>query len=339
MKDLKILQCAPSDDYYLFQVHLWLESLKEKGLSHKAVSLIFTPNYREMNPKWKQIEDLYPEAEFFHLKDEDSVTKLLGIYIPILRPYMLMKYWQLHPEMQEKAIFYCDADIVFLDSFNLEPFLNDDICYLSNTNSYINASYFDSKVKDVLPEKLEEYKTRDILNECCKLVGISREIAEKYNEHSGGAQYLLKNIDAKFWEKVLGDCIRIVTHLSSVNKVYFENENKGTQKWTSDMWSVLWNLWYKGLETKVVKELDFSWSSDHISKLETTSILHNAGIVSQLQGDIPVFYKGTYHQGKDPFTDPHLQYVFENEKSKTLCNWYYVSQLIKLKDKYNLKYS
>ncbi len=338
MKDLKIVQSCPDDDYYLWQTHLWLESLKEKGLSHKAISLIFTPDYREPNPKWKKVEELYPEAEFFHLKDEDKVSKLLGIYIPILRPYMLMKYWLLHPEMQDKAIFYCDADVVFLENFDLEPFLHDDICYLSNTNSYINASYFDSKVKDVLPEKLEEYKTRDILEECCKLVGVSRKTAMFYNEHSGGAQYLLKNIDVKFWEKMLGDCIKIKTHLSSVNKTYFENESRGFQSWCSDMFSLLWNLWNKGLETKVVKELDFSWSSDPISRIETTTILHNAGIVAQTQGDIPVFYKGVYHQGKDPFKEPHIYDVYENEKSKTLANWYYVKKLIELKSKYNLNY-
>jgi len=239
MKDLKFVQCVPDDYYYIWQTHLWLESLKEKGLSKDAISLIFTPNYREISDKWKKIEDLYPEAEFFHLKDEDNVSKLLGVYIPILRPYMLMKYWQLHPEMQEKAIFYCDADILFLEKFDLTPFIEGDICYLSNTNSYINASYFDSKEKQVLPEKLEEYKTRDILSETCKMVGISRKKAEKYNDHSGGAQYLLKNIDAKFWEKVLSDCIKIRTHLMSVNKYYFKDESAGFQSWCADMWSVL----------------------------------------------------------------------------------------------------
>jgi len=84
------------------------------------------------------------------------------------------------------------------------------------------------------------------------------------------------------------------------------------------------NLWKIDLETKVIKELDFSWSSDPISKIAETTILHNAGIVAQLQGDIPVFYKGIYHQGKDPFKDPHIYDVYEDSRSKTLANWYYV---------------
>jgi len=336
MKQLKFLQACPDDDYYIWQTHLWLESLKQLGKSDKAISLIFTPDYREFNTKWKELELLYPEAEFFFHKDTDKIGKLIGIYIPIIRPYILMKYFELHPKMKEKAIFYCDCDILFTDKFNIDSYLDDDINYLSNTNSYINASYFDSKVKDVKPELVEEYKQRDILDEACKLVGINREIAVKYNEHSGGAQYLLKNIDSEFWKKVLTDCIRIRVYLQQTNKQFFENENKGFQSWCADMWSVLWNLWKTEAETKVIPEMEFAWSSDSIDKLKNTTILHNAGIVGRLQGDISVFYKGDYHQGKSPFKDSHLEFVYNDEKSKTLCNHYYVTKLINLKQKYNL---
>ena len=344
MKDLKIVQSCPDDDYYLWQTHLWMESLKEKGLSHKAISLIFTPDYREPNPKWKKVEELYPEAEFFHLKDEDKVSKLLGIYIPILRPYMLMKYWLLHPEMQDKAIFYCDADVIFLERFDLEPFLHDDICYLSNTNSYINASYFDSKLNDVLPEKKDLYIENDVFNSLLNYIGISREIADKYNLHSGGAQYLLKNIDSDFWEKVMKNCIDIRLYLQSVNRVYFESENKGFQSWCSDMWAVLWTLWLKNQETRVIPEMNFAFSSDSIDKMEHIPILHNSGITGEFQTihqegkeiQIPTFYKGKYHQGKDPFEDERIYQI--NIKNKKLCNHYYLEKMIELHKKYKLKY-
>lgn len=338
-KDLKFISCQPDDDYYIWQVHLWLESLKEIGHSNKAIVLVFTPNFREYNTKWNELEKLYPESEFFKLKDEDGISKILGIYIPILRPYILMKYFQRNPQMREKAVFYCDSDILFTKHFNIEKYINDDIIYVSDTLSYINATYFDSKVKDVLPDKLEEYKKRDILEETTKLVGISREIAEKYNMDSGGAQYLLKNIDASFWDKVITDCLKIRLHLQDVNKQYFESESKGFQAWCADMWAVLWNVWKREQEAKIVPEMEFAWSSDSVTKLERVGILHNAGITGITQGDIPVFFKGTYHQGKSPFTDEYVEFVYNNEKSKTLCNHYYVQKLLELKNNYysNLK--
>lgn len=339
MKELQFIQACPDDDYYLWQVNLWLESLRNIGHSQLATSLIFTPKGREFNQKWKKIEALYPESEFVYYKDvENMVTKLVGIYIPVLRPYMLMKYFNSNPGIENKAIFYCDSDILFTEHFNISDYINDEVCYVSNTNSYINATYFDSKIHDVIPEKLEEYKKRDILEESASIVGISREIAEKHNLHSGGAQYLLKGITGKFWEKAIGDCIKIKVFLQTVNQQFFANESKGFQSWTSDMWAVLWNLWLEGKEVKIIPEMDFAWSSDPIYKLDLVGIFHNAGIVSQLQGEIPVFYKGIYHTGKNPFTDPHLELVYNDERSKTLCNHFYVQKMMELKQTHDINY-
>jgi hypothetical protein len=249
-----------------------------------------------------------------------------------------MRYFQDNPDMITKAVFYCDCDVIFTDKFNIDEFKDDDINYLSDTNSYINASYFDSKVRDVLPEKLEEYKTRDVLAEITSLVGINREIAEANNEHSGGAQYFLKNIDSDFWKKVMNDSVLIRTYLQNINKQFFKDENKGFQSWCADMWAVLWNIWLREQETKNIPELEFCWSSDPIEKLDRTTLLHNAGITGQNSMGYPAFYKGAYHAGKDPFKDTHLDVVLNDEGSKKHANHYYVQQLLELKQKYNLNY-
>ena len=151
-----------------------------------------------------------------------------------------------------------------MKDFNLDQFLEDEICYLSDTNSYINASYFDSKINQVLPEKLEEHKNRDILGELASVIGISREICEANNDHSGGAQYLLKNVDDDFWSKVINDCILIRTYLQTVNREYFKDENSGYQSWCADMWAVLYNIWFREQETRVVPEMAFAWATDPI---------------------------------------------------------------------------
>lgn len=342
MRELKFLQACPDDTYYTWQVHLWLESLREIGHSDKAVSLIYTPYYRQVNDKWQQIIDLYPEAEFHFYSDSndptENISKYLSIYIPVLRPFVLWKYFQEHPERVNDAIFYCDSDILFTKDFNVDNLLEDNICYLSDTNSYINASYFDSKINQVLPEKLEEYKTKDILHELTSMIGISRTVAEANNNNSGGAQYLLKNIDASFWQKVMKDCIVIRTYLQFINKEFFKEENAGFQSWCADMWAVLWNLWERNQETQVVKEMNFAWSTDPITKLDTHTILHNAGITGPIMNGVPVFYKGKYHSGQNPIEDSHLQTILNNPQAKTKCTWYYASKLQELSIKYKLNY-
>jgi hypothetical protein len=88
----------------------------------------------------------------------------------------------------------------------------------------------------------------------------------------------------------------------------------------------------------VVPEMEFSWASDPIEKVERLGIFHNAGMIGDTMGDIPTFYKGKYHSGIDPFTDPHMMTVYNDERSKTLGTHFYVSKLIELKQKYNLQY-
>jgi hypothetical protein len=225
-----------------------------------------------------------------------------------------------------------------MKDFNVDQFLEDDVNYLSDTNSYINAKYFDSKVHQVLPEKLEEYKGRDVLAEIASVVGISREIAEANNDHSGGAQYLLKNVDSDFWSKVMNDCILIRTYLQQVNREFFKDENTGFQSWCADMWAVLWNIWVREKETRVVPELAFAWATDPITKLDTHTIFHNAGIVSETGNGYPAFYKGKYHMGTDPTKDPNLDALLNNEESKKYCTWFYATKLNEIKNKYNLDY-
>lgn len=338
MKDFKYICVQPDDTYYTWQVHLWLESLRKRGESHKAIVLVFTPNFRELNTKWEQIVNLYPEAEFKFYKDEHDASQMLGIYIPVLRPYTLWRYWKDNPNMANETVLYCDSDVIFTEKFNIDNLLEDEISYVSDTNSYINATYFDSKVRDVLPEKLEEYKTRDVLAEVSSLIGVNREIAEEHNLHSGGAQYLLKNVDASFWSKVMNDCIIIRVYLQKINKEFFESENKGFQSWCADMWAVLWNLWLREKEVKIADEMGFSWAPDPIEKLETHPILHNAGIVSTEMDGYKCFYKGKYHTGSDPSKDVFLEEILKDEKSMKRCTGYYTQRLKELFDKYNINY-
>jgi hypothetical protein len=43
----------------------------------QAINLIFTPKGRENRDTWKQIENLYPEAEFHYYEDEDNLNRLI----------------------------------------------------------------------------------------------------------------------------------------------------------------------------------------------------------------------------------------------------------------------
>ena len=333
----------PIDRYFGWQIHLYIESCIQAGFDEDRIHvLMYVPKNRDRNMDlWNRIQAVHPKVKFFFYEDQ-GVQQYLGLYIPILRPHCLWQHFQAFPELSKETILYTDCDILWVEGLDIAKYFDDDICYISDAKSYLNASYFNSKIKDVLPDKLEEYKTRDILKEVCDIVGIDKQIAVDNNDNTGGVQYVLKGIDAAFWKKVEKDVISIRRHLLDVNKQFFENESKGIQSWCADLWTILYNLWYHNKEVKVVKEMEFSWVHDPLSKLETVKIYHNAGATGEFtpigNTKYPVFYKGKYHRGEDPTLDPHLQDVLTHPETKKHCTWYYASKLNELKLKYNLKY-
>jgi len=334
-----LITCQPDDQYFIWQNHLYIESCIQRGFTPDQIHiLLYKPIGRVANSNWDKLKEIYPGLSIF-LYEDQGVQKYLSLYVSIIRPHILYQHFKKFPDLETKTIIYTDSDILWLPSLDIEKYFDDSINYISDASSYMNFSYFESKKKDVLEGKREQFEKLDFLKEICNEVGIDKRVIIDNNNNTGGVQYILKNIPANFWKKVEQDILKIRIYFMDINKQYFKSENAGIQSWCADLWAVQWNLWYFNQPTRVVKEMDFAWSSDSINKLSTTGILHNAGITDpQMGGAYPAFYKGSYHTGKDPFEDPHLQDVLNNETSQKHCTHYYLQQLLELKEKYNIKY-
>jgi hypothetical protein len=330
-----LITCQPDDQYFIWQNHLYIESCIKAGFEEENIHiLLYKPSGRIHNENWKKLKEFYPKLNIF-LYEDRGVQKHLGIYIPILRPHILWQHFEAFPELKDRTIVYTDCDILWTKNPQLEKYYEDEVSYVSDATSYLNNSYFESKIKDVLPEKLEQYKQKDVVKELCTITGIDKQTVLDNNSNTGGVQYILKNVDAEFWKKVERDVLLIRTHLLTFNKEFFKDENSGIQSWCADLWAVQYNLWRIG-ECKVLSELSFAWATDPIQRIETHNILHNAGITGTEMNGYPCFYKGKYHQGADPTKDPHLNDVLNNETSKKFCTWYYANKLNQLKEKYKL---
>jgi hypothetical protein len=127
----------------------------------------------------------------------------------------------------------------------------------------------------------------------CEITKIDPLIPRLMNSNSGGAQYIMKNIDADYWEKVERDSEKLFKEITELNnqKKTTNPEYHELQIWCADMWAVLWNGWLEGNETKVVPEMDFSWATDPSNRWNQTTIYHNAGATCGSQG---TFYKALY---------------------------------------------
>lgn len=334
MSDFRIVAAQPTDFYFLPQIHVYVESCIENGWKEEDIDiLLYNPVGRSIDARWGILKESYPNLNVYFYEDK-GVENLLGIYIPVLRPHILKQHFEAFPELQKQTIIYTDCDILWTGRKGLDELMNDDVCYVSDAHGYMNTTYFNNKINDCLPEKKEAFSKIDVVDQLANIVGIDSSIIRANNLNTGGVQYILKNVPTDLWQKVQEDCISIRMYLMNLNKRFFASESKGYQSWASDLWAVQYNLWKYGKTTKVVEPLNFSWAPDPISKLEQCNIFHNAGIASTDQGGYPCFYKGKYVNGLNPFTDPQLEEILNNEESKKHCTWYYAYKLKQLGEKY-----
>lgn len=283
MKNLRYICAQPRILYYAWQVEVMINNFLKRGINPNNIDILVAWNPDDLTSKsenvdiWNKLASHYNTIRFFFYQD----TRQKPIhYISSIRPNILKQHFQKHPELKDEVIFYHDCDIVFTKNPDFRHLLNDDIWYVSDTNSYINSKYILSKGQDVY-------------DKMCEVVGINPTIPKLMNSNSGGAQYILKNIDHNYWDKVERDSENLYKEISEINRKKKEQDSTyhELQIWCSDMWSVLWNGWLLERETKVIPEMDFSWATDHISKWDEKLIYHNAGVTCSCGGN---FYKASY---------------------------------------------
>jgi hypothetical protein len=285
----------------------------EQGINPNNIDILvaWNPNDKTSDPEnkdpWNKLASHYSNVRFFFY--QDSRQQPIH-YISSIRPNILKQHFKAHPELVSEAIFYHDCDMVFTKPPNWNQFLNDDIWYLSNTNSYINYDYIKSK-------------GTDIYYQMCSIVGIEPIIPQLMNSNSGGAQYIMKNINHAYWNKVEKDSEQLYYQITQLNnqKKQDDPSHHPLQIWCADMWAVLWNGWLFGNETKVVPEMNFCWATDSKNRWEETTIFHNAGVT----GPGEYFYKGDYMNS--------LPYNVENTVDEQFCSKLYYQEIKKVETK------
>lgn len=300
------LQVVPHDPYFQWQIEVQIVNFRKFNISKYMDIVVWYPKNSKQIDKWKQIQENYPEVRI-SLYEDSGVN--LGLYISQLRPHSLKKHFKEYPELKKKILFYHDSDIIFNYLPDFESLIHDNICWQSDTSSYLDYTYMRNKeIQGNLPE-------HEIVGNMAEIGGVPIEVIQSYDKKTGGAQCILKGVDSAFWEDVENQVLRIRNKFfynipGSINSKYFESEAKGLQSWCADMWALNFALWKRGKVTNITKELDFSWATDSMETYKKKPIFHNAGAT----GQPGIFYKGAYIN-KSPF-DEELELPAENKASR-----------------------
>jgi hypothetical protein len=271
---MKYICAQPGTSYYAWQIEIMLMNFKEMGIPLQDVHIVCAMHDQNALHLYHQISNQYPEAVIEFYPD----TRRTKHYPSSIRPNILKQHFFKHK--LNEPFFYHDCDMIFTKKVDFTPFLNDDICYGSDTRFYIGHDYIKGK-------------GYGILEMMASLTGIDVETIKENELNCIGAQYLIKGVDFRFWDEVEKICETLFLNITlENNRIKADNPNyHELQIWTADMWAVLWNLWKWGKQTKVDDYFDFAWATSTIEDWERLNIFHNAGITETGHG---FFYKGDY---------------------------------------------
>lgn len=316
----------------VWQLRVLLESFKEHGFKYPVHILVFLMEKEDKAPEWKQL-DKYDCSIFFY-RATPQVMQDLRVYTNIHRVFSLINHADI---LGDEPTLYLDSDILLLKPLDLDKYLEDNVCYGSDINSYSNYTYyFKTKQGVVRPELLEAWEESNPIADMILTCGLDPKVMEKYDNQTAGVHYLLKGFNREAWERVYKNTLYITQQLDHINQSfimgnsYQERDNKGFQKYCADILATHIEIWSQGRDTQIIPELNFIWPGDPKERIKDFHWFHNAG-VGPNDG---MFWKGKYVSTKlMPFSPPEKDYIdnlYNTLQDK--AQHYYITKIIELRN-------
>ena len=311
------LSCQPAIPRFAWEAEVYITNFLNMGVSPQQIHLVqgLVPTWNEVPIEWRKLIKNFPGVQFFFYKDTREYNK----YQPSIQAHLLYKHWISNPLLEKEHIFFHDSDFIFTKPFDFEPFLHDNIWYLSDTISYIGAEYISSKGEE-------------ILDKMCEIAGLDKGFVRRNQGGSGGAQKLMKGVPTSYWKDSYELQLKLWKEIPPISaRIAKEKESKGEhyhplQHWTMSMWSELWTAWKHGRLTAVPEEFNFMFYTNGVKDWETFGFYHNAGVLGTQKDR---FFKGKYDNGILPYGDiiedidttlaGYKYYQLVQEVGKTSC--------------------
>ena len=276
--NILFVSAQPDEPYFVWQSHVYLHNFLAHGLKpQQCVAIFGTQPDTEPSPQLCQLQKNFPQVDIQIYPDtrEPAGKK----YPPSIQPHVFVQAYKQHPDWKDQVLFFHDCDMVFrrLPDFDRILQAHPECCVLSDTVDYIGYAYLQQCCQK-LSEANPAIPSNHLLQSMCEIVGIECELVKANEPCSGGAQYLLRDVDEHYWEKVYQDSIKIKSLFDNYDTIYKLDLpiSKYAQIWTAGMWAYLWNLWLRGQKTIIHKEMDFVFAS---ASLDTSApIIHMAGL-------------------------------------------------------------
>ena len=313
------ISAQPDDFYFIWQLELQIRNFSSLGIAKEDYHiLIGVDPHKGLSMEFRNMMKQYATLASFYIYNDTRKSKN---YIPSLRPHIIKKHFTKYPDLKECNIFYHDSDILLRTLPVNGSMLADDTSYVSDTRSYLDSKYVIAKGGE------------EALEIMCSITGITVQQAIEHDAHCGGAQYLLKHVDEKFWGKIEKRSELIYTALRDINtkrnnEMFAStgtNFSKyvGIQEWCADMWAINYTMIEEKRKVRIAQSMRFCWADSPIAEWDKCTILHYTG---NQKHERPIFKKSDYLQ-YHPLCDFGLKNI-----SSTACGIKVVEQIFQLRD-------
>lgn len=315
------ISCSPDTLYYAWQVEVMLFNFKRHGIPMTNVHVLASVPYKGAPSKWfLALQKENPEVTFAFYEDTrqekmlveqnnkgEKVAMEYPLYIPSIVFHLLGKHYRKNQWLENKTIFHHDNDMIFRQLPNFDVLLNSGRCWGSDCNSYLGVDYVNSKG--------EFYITG-----MAKITGVSEQLILANRKNAAGAQYLIRDVDYLFWEKVERDSVAIYRFFNDAEKLILATDPKihVLQKWTAGMWALLYNLYAQTDGIWTDDSLAFTFATGGKQEYMSRNILHNAGATSDRAHELFV---------KSKFMDVHPFNEDLSFVSPNFSSYYYAKEI------------
>ena len=145
--ELLLLSAQPDSNYFAWQLEVQFLNLKKLEIPLEQYHVLVGFE-KQVSNTFLNLSKKYPQIKWGFYED----TRRNRRYIPSIRPHIISKHFKFNTYLETKNIFYFDCDVIFQKIPDFTSLLKDNIWYLSDTNSYINADYIKSKGERILEE-------------------------------------------------------------------------------------------------------------------------------------------------------------------------------------------
>lgn len=295
---MRFVSAQQDNKYCIWQLYVQLANFRRLGIEKDAVILFGYQGATESG----YVDVLRRQTSATVISYPDAREQ--KTYTPSIYFHLVSKF--LRQTGIKEPIFFHDGDIIFRELPNFDALVNDDVNYMSDTSNYMSPNLFDHNDFAMMAEHIN--------------IPINVPIDHKV---TGGAQYLFKNHDWKFWADLEDTSTNLNTLMNS--KEFNENPRTKTKPdpWMAGMWAMLWRGWDAGMKIEVTPEFAFGWPTYTAQTWGENKLLHNAGVMEHHADKM--FHKGSYAD-RSPFS-ADLSHV-----SNQFASYYYAEEVKRAAD-------